>query len=142
MVRNIGALVAGFLVVVVVVSVLQAAGTLLYPPPEGLDPFDPANAEAFATYLENMPPTNWALAWGSEILGAFLGALTAGWIARQHRSVFAGVIVALALAGSINNWLSFSHPTWFIIGQLIAYPLVFLGVVRLLSRPAQNETTR
>jgi hypothetical protein len=139
MVRMIGAVVAGILVVVVVVSALQYAGTLFYPPPEGLDPFDPASADAFTAYLEGMPPASWALAWASEILGAFLGALAAGWIAFRHRSVFAGVIVALAIAGSVNNWLSFSHPTWFIVGQLIAYPLVFLGVLRLLSRLDHQE---
>ena len=135
MVRNIGAVVAGILVVLVVVSVLQYGGLLLYPPPEGLDPFDPAAAEAFAEYLAGMPLASWALASCSEILGAFLGALAAGRIARHHNSAFAGGIVALAIAGSINNWLSFSHPTWFIVGQLVAYPLVFLGVVRFLKRP-------
>lgn len=85
-----------------------------------------------------MPVTSWALAFSSELLGAFLGALTAGRLARHNQAAFAGGIVALALAGSINNWVSFSHPTWFIVGQLVAYPLVFFGVVRLLGRPGHQ----
>jgi hypothetical protein len=53
---------------------------------------------------------------------------------RERKAVFAGVIFALAFAASINNWLSFSHPAWFVGGQLVGYPLVFFGVVRLLQR--------
>ena len=64
----------------------------------------------------------------------FLGALAAASIAGHRKAVFAGALVLVGLAGSIMNWVSFSHPMWFMIGQLIAYPLVFVAVVRLLGR--------
>ena len=71
-----------------------------------------------------------------------LGALTAGWIAPNRRPWFAGGIVLLALLGSLNNWRMFEHPTWFVAGQLIAYPLVFLGAVALLrSVPGRPRGT-
>ena len=104
MARNIGAVLAGILVVGVVVAGLQYAGLVFYPPPEGLDPLDPADADAFAEYLADMPAGIWGWVFGAEILGAFLGALAAGRIAHSHRSWFAAGIVALAVAGSINNW--------------------------------------
>jgi len=132
MVRNIGAVVAGILVVGIVVGGLQYATSLLYPLPEGLDPFDPANAEALGEHMSRMPVSAWLLAFASEIVGVFLGALAAGTIARDRQAVFVGVLVVVGIAGSITNWVSFSHPMWFIIGQLVAYPLVFFGVVRLL----------
>ena len=137
MAKNIGAVLAGILVVGVVVAGLQYAGLMFYPPPEGLDFLDPANAAAVAEFLASMPLASWAWVFGSEILGAFLGALAAGRIASSHRSWFAGGIVALAVAGSINNWLSFSHPLWFIVGQLIAYTVVFLAVSKLLGKSDQ-----
>ncbi len=137
MAKNIGAVLAGILVVGVVVAGLQYAGLLFYPLPEGLDPFDPADAEDFAEYLADMPLASWVWVFGSEILGAFLGALAAGRIASSYRPWFAGGIVALAIAGSINNWLSFSHPLWFIVGQLIAYTVVFLAVSKLLGKSDQ-----
>ena len=112
---------------------------MFYPPPEGLDAFDPADAEAFAAYLADMPLASWVWVFGSEILGAFLGALAAGRIASSHRSWFAGGIVALAVAGSINNWVSFSHPTWFMVGQPLVYLLVFLAVTRLLSTKSPDS---
>ncbi len=139
MVRNIGAVLAGMVVVGAVVAGLQYAGLLLYPLPAGLDPLDPADAEAFAEFLAGMPLAMWAWVFGSEILGAFLGALAAGRIANHHHSWFAGGIVALAVAASINNWVSFSHPTWFIVGQLVAYALVFLAVTSLLGRHDQPD---
>ena len=98
------------------------------------------SATAFAEYLADMPLASWVWVFGSEILGAFLGALAAGRIANSHRSWFAGGIVALAVAGSINTWVSFSHPTWFMVGQPIAYALVFLGVGRLLGHPEHQDS--
>jgi len=134
MVRGIGAVVAGIIVVGVVVVVLQSLSLWIYPPPEGLDFFDPAQADAVAEYMAGVPTASWALALVSEVLGAFCGAWVTGSIARDRKPVFAGVIFALALAGSINNWLSFSHPTGFIVGELVTYPLAFFAVVRLLQR--------
>lgn len=131
MVRNIGAVMAGMLVVLVVVVALQSAGMLMYPPPDGFDPGDPDPA-AMAGYLEAMPLAMWLWVLSSEVIGAFLGAYAAGRIATQRRPLFAGIIVAVALAGSINNWVSFAHPAWFIVSQPIAYAAAFFVVVRLL----------
>ena len=140
MVRNIGAVLAGILVVGVVVGGLQYVTSLLYPLPEGLDPFDPADAEALGEHMSSMPVSAWVLAFGSEIVGVFLGALVAGSIARDRKVVFVGALVAVGLAGSIMNWLSFSHPTWFMVSQPIAYLLVFLGVGRLLGHPEHQDS--
>lgn len=145
MTRNIIAVVAGILVVFVVVGGLQYAASLLYPLPEGLDPFDPADAEALDAHMSSMPVSAWMLPFAAEIVGVFLGALAAGSIARDRKAMLVGALVVVGLAGSVMNWVSFSHPMWFIIGQLIAYPLVFFAVVRLLRRsgeqPAQRATS-
>lgn len=140
MIRKIGAVLAGIAVVFAVVSALHFASMSIWPLPEGLDPMDPADRQAFDEYLAGLPLGAWMLVYASEILGAFLGALAAGWIAGDHRRWFAGAIVALALAGSVANWLSFPHPTWFIAGQLLTYPLAYLAAVRLLApRPIPSR---
>ena len=137
--RKVGAVLAGVVVVGVVVMSLQWVGSLLYPLPEGLDPMDPADRGAFSDHLAGMPAASWALAFASELLGAFMGAWAAGRIAGAHRAWFAGGIVALALAASVLNWTSFSHPAWFIAGQLVGYPLILLAVARLLGRESTEE---
>ena len=131
--RAIGAVLAGFLVVGVVVAALQYMSTMLFPVPEGIDPFDPSDADAFLDYVMSLPLGAWLMAYGSELFGAFLGALTAGKIASSHQTRFAGAIVGIAVIASIINWVSFPHPTWFIVGQLVCYPLVFLAASRLLA---------
>ena len=84
MLRNIGAFVAGVLTLGLIVMTLQQISSALHPLPEGLDPLAPENAEAFATHLEGMPTMAWVVAMLSEVIGAFGGALVAGFIGRAH----------------------------------------------------------
>jgi hypothetical protein len=137
--RKIGAVAGGVAVVGVVVFSLQWVGTLIHPLPPGVNPGDPDDLPAFTAYLATMPFAAWALAWASEILGAFLGALTAGKIAETHRKRFAGGIVGVALLGSLTNWVSFPHPVWFMVGQLVAYPLVFLAASKFFPTNPYQE---
>ena len=133
--RMLGGVAVGVVVVGAVVIVLQGLGSSLYPLPEGVDPMDPADRDAFAAYVATMPVLAWLLAMVSELLGAFAGAVTGGWAARDRKGWVPGVVVALALTGSVVNWTSFAHPVWFIVGQVMGYPLVFLaarGAVRRL----------
>ena len=133
--RKIGAVVAGVAVLGAVVFALQWAGGLIHPLPPGVDPMNPDDQAAFTAHLATMPFVAWALAWGSEILGAFLGALTAGRIADSQKKWFSAGMVLLAVAGSVSNWVAFPHPVWFIVGQLVAYPLAFLAATKFLPPP-------
>ena len=134
MLRKVGAVLIGAVVVLCVVAALQFVSGALFPLPEGVTPFDPADAEAFASYVSSLPATAWLIAFASELLGAFLGALTAGVMARGGRAWVPGIVVLLALGASVANWGSFPHPGWFIIGQLIGYPVVFLLALSLVRR--------
>lgn len=142
MMRKVGAVVAGMLVVFSVVTAIQLVSARLFPLPAGVSPFDPADAEAFAAYVRALPTAAWLLAFGSELLGALLGGLTAGWIARARSLWVSGTVVALAMAASVMNWWTFSHPVWFIAAELIGYALVFLlvlGVGRRRSPAAVSD---
>lgn len=134
MARKIGAVIAGVLVLGVVVAALQFVSASIHPLPEGVDPFDPEDAAAFAEHLEGMPDSAWMVAFASELIGAFFGALVAGAIVHDRKRMFSAIIVGLALVGSVANWLSFAHPTWFIVGQLLVYPAVLAGVWGVLAR--------
>jgi hypothetical protein len=132
--RKIGAVVVGVLVLGLVVGVLQAIGASFRPLPEGVNPLDPADAEAFAAHLATMPAISWLFAFASELAGALLGALAAGWIAKGAARPISAIIVGLALVGSVLNWTLFAHPTWFIVGQLVGYPLVLAAAWGILGR--------
>lgn len=107
MVRNVLAVVAGFVTVGVTVAGLQWLSA--------------------------------SLAFGSELLGAFLGGLVAGRLASSHRARFALALVALAAAASVMNWVAFPHPVWFMVGQAVLYPVVFLGVRAFLPAAAPPD---
>lgn len=132
MLRKVAAVVAGLLVMGAVVMTLQWIGSLIHPLPPGVNPADPEDAAAFRAYLATMPVGVWILALGSELLGALLGGWVAARIAQDRRRLLAGVVVGLALAASVMNWLAFPHPWWFIGAQLVGYPLVALALVRLI----------
>lgn len=139
MLRRIGGVIVGLVVVVVVVLVLQMVGLRLHPPPEGIDPMDPADRDALLQFLASLPFAAWLHVFATEILGAFLGALAAGWIARDGLRPVTGTVMVLALCGSVYNWVSFPHPVWFMVGQVVAYPLALLLVWRILERRSRSS---
>lgn len=139
MFRRVASVVVGILVVGVVVGGLQLVSARLHPLPEGLDVFDPASADALAAHLETMPAISWAIAFGSELLGVFAGALAAGWIARDRARIVSGIVVGVGVLGSLNNWMSFEHPVWFVAGQLVLYPVVLMGVWAVLGGRRLDE---
>lgn len=134
--RNVSAIPAGLVVTALVVMGLQAISSSISPLPPGVDPMDPADAEAFADHLSGLPVITWVIAFLSELLGALLGGIAAGWVATSRKRWFSAAIVGLAFLGSLLNWTSFSHPAWFVAGQLLLYPLVlFLVWFAVETRP-------
>lgn len=141
MLRNIAAFVAGVVTLGLVVVTLQQISSALHPLPAGLDPLDPQNAEAFAAHLENMPAAAWVVAMFSEVIGALCGAVVAGFIGRSAARPLSAAVVGLGIAGSLFNWTSFTHPIWFIIGQLVLYPAALVLAWSILAKrpPAEAE---
>jgi uncharacterized membrane protein len=126
--RNVLAVPAGLVVTAVVVMVLQSVSSSISPLPPGIDPMDPADAEAFAEHVSGLPLVTWVIVFLSELVGALLGGIVAGRVATSRKRWFSGAIVGLALLGSLFNWTSFAHPAWFVAGQLLLYPLVLFLV--------------
>jgi len=133
MVRTLVGVLAGVAVLGVVVTLFQLVSSGMHPLPPGLDPMDPADAVAFAEHMAGMPALAWVIALFSEVLGAAAGALVAGVIARDALRGASGAVVGVATLGSVMNWTSFPHPTWFIVGQLVLYPVVLMSVWAVLS---------
>ncbi len=133
--RNIGGFLAGVLTLGVIVFSLQYVSFAIHPLPEGLDPMDPNQRDAFLAHVATMPALGWLIAALSEVVGATAGAFVAGKIGQAVR-VVSGLVVGLGVMGSVNNWISFPHPTWFIIAQLMLYPAGLLLVWKALESKA------
>jgi hypothetical protein len=124
--RNILAVVAGFLVGSAVNMGIVTIGPMLIPPPEGVDMSD---MDKFAENLKLLEPANFIAPWLAHALGTLAGAWTAAKVAASHKMKFALGIGVLFLLGGITMVATFGGPVWFTVLDLFgAYlPMGYLG---------------
>ncbi len=124
--RNILAIVAGFLIGSMVNMAIVAIGPMLIPPPQGVDMSD---MDKFAENLKLLKPANFVAPWLAHALGTLVGALIAAKLAASHKMKVALGIGVLFLLGGITMVSMFGGPIWFTLLDLIgAYiPMGYLG---------------
>jgi hypothetical protein len=124
--RNILAVVAGFFIGSVINMAIITVGSMVIPPPEGVDMSD---MEKFAENLKLLKPANFIAPWLAHALGTLVGAFIAARVAASHKMTFALGIGVFFLLGGIVMASMFGGPVWFIVLDLIgAYlPMGFLG---------------
>ena len=127
MVRNIVAVVVGVVLAGILVALVEGAGHILYPPPEGLDVTDPADQAR----LMEVIPTGAKIA---VVVAWFLGALAGAWTAmRIAGSVMPGWIVGLVMVAlSVFTTQMFPHPLWMMVSAYVL-PLVAVLVAKQLQ---------
>jgi hypothetical protein len=124
--RNILAVIAGFVVGSVVNMAIITVGPMVIPPPEGVNMSD---MDKFAENLKLLEPANFIAPWLAHALGTLVGAFIAAKVAASHKMMFALGIGVCFLLGGIMMELMFGGPVWFAVLDLIgAYlPMGFLG---------------
>ena len=118
--RNLGAVILGLIVGMIVNMLILQINAQFFPLPEGLDPTD---YEALKSFMQSQPATAWI-----GVLAAHLGqAFVGGWVAARlgsDRPVMLAMIVGgLSLAGGIANAVMLSTPAWTWI-EMPLYPVV------------------
>lgn len=131
--RGILATVLGVLVAGLCISLVQALGHRLYPPPEGLRRDD---VEALAVYVAQAPIGALLAVLLSWVVGIFAGGLLAASIARRRPRLYAGVVAAVILLGAILNFAAIPHPVWFVALTLPCLPLAGFASAALGARLA------
>lgn len=125
-VRNILAVVVGFIVGSVVNMGVITAGHALMPPPAG---FDGSSMEGVASTIHLLQPIDFIVPFLAHALGPFAGVLTAMFIAATRHRTIAIIMGVLFLAGGIAANVAIPAPTWYRIVDLVfAYvPMAWLG---------------
>lgn len=125
-VKNILAVIAGFVIGSVVNMAIVTVGPAVVPLPEGVDM---ANMDQFAENLKLLKPANFAAPWLAHAMGTLVGAWIAAMVAASHKMKFAITIGVLFLFGGISMVWMFGGPLWFIVLDLVgAYlPMAYLG---------------
>lgn len=129
--RNIAAVVAGFVVGSAVNMGLIALGPMLVPPPAGVDM---TTAEGLAAGIHLLEPKHFLMPFLAHALGTLAGAFAAYLVAGSHKAVFAWVIGVLFLAGGVGAAFMIPAPAWFIAVDLVLAYLPMAWLASLLGR--------
>ena len=124
-IRNILALVAGWLVGSIInMGLIQTGHTLI--PIEGVDPSD---MEALAAVMPTLDFKYFIFPFLAHALGTLAGAIVAGLLAVTHKMKFSLGIGVLFLIGGIMVNYMLPGPTWFAIADIVlAYiPMAWIG---------------
>lgn len=125
-IRNILAVVIGFLIGNVVNFAVLSAGHALMPPPAG---FDGSSMEGVASTIHLLRPIDFIVPFLAHALGPFAGVLSAMFIAASGRKTIAIILGALFLLGGIAANTMIPAPTWYrIVDLVLAYiPMAWLA---------------
>ncbi|MGB5323365.1 hypothetical protein [Lutimonas sp.] len=124
-IRNILALVAGWVVGSVInMGLIQTGHTLI--PIEGVDPSD---MEALAAVMPTLDFKYFIFPFLAHALGTLAGAIVAGLLAVSHKMKFSLGIGVLFLIGGIMVNYMLPGPTWFAVADIVlAYiPMAWIG---------------
>jgi hypothetical protein len=124
--RNVLAVVAGFVIGSIVNMGLIGASATAIPPPPGADV---ATMEGLKASMHLFEPRHFLFPFLAHALGTLVGAAAAAFIAASHEFQLAMTIGVLFLAGGIASVLMLPSPMWFDILDLsIAYiPMAWIG---------------
>lgn len=128
MMRSVLAVLAGLVVAGAVITLLEAAGHFVFPPPAGMDP---ANPESLKSAMRDMP----AGALWTVLIAWALGSLAGGWVAARIATrsylLHALIVGGIMLIGGIVNMAMIPHPLWFwVAGVIIFLPSAYAGARR------------
>lgn len=133
--RNIGAGVAGVVIAVLAVWLVQMIGHAVYPPPAGLDVND---LEAMKDYVAALPLGALLFVIASYFVGTLAGTCAACAIGTMLPRVFAILVGCLMLIATAMNVAMIPHPTWFIVVAVAAIAIgAWLGT--MCSRATARE---
>jgi len=112
MVKNIAAGVAGALVAVGLIWIIEIAGHTVYPPPPDLDFTD---TDAIRVYMSGLPLGAFLFVGGAWFIGTLGGTMAACHVGTAAPRVFAMVVGSLMLLATAINLATIPHPLWFSI---------------------------
>lgn len=138
-IRNLFAVLIGFIVGSLVNMSLVIVGPMVIPPPEGVDM---STVESLAATIHLMGPLNFLVPFLAHALGTLTGVLTTCLITHGKRTVLGYGMGVVFLAGGIAASTMIPAPMWFIVVDLLfAYlPMAWLGLT--LANRLRPQTSK
>jgi len=123
------AVVAGAVVAVGLIALVESVGHRVYPLPAGIDWSNPEQVRA---YVNGLPVGALVFVLAGWIVGAFVGGLVAAWIARPRAVLAASIVGAIVLAATLANLVMIPHPTWVAVAGVAGVVLAAFVAGRLM----------
>jgi len=124
--KNIAAGVAGVIIAVALVWLVETLGNSVYPPPPELN-F--ADKEAMRSYIASMPIGAFLFVGGAWFVATLGGTFAACKIGDARPVTFAMVVGGLMLIATAANLIMIPHPLWFsILGVVGVVVAAWLGM--------------
>lgn len=120
MVRKLLAAIAGLVVAVAIVALIETLGFALFPPPGGLD-FD--GKEQLLRYIKTLPVPVLLIVLLSWSAGVFAGSVTATILVWRRARMGCLIVTGFVLIAAISNMLMIPHPEWFMLAAIMVIPL-------------------
>lgn len=138
--RPILGVLAGLVVGIMLVGLVEALGIRLIPPPPGMDPTDPAS---IAAAVRTMPVGSFLFVLAAWFLGAGVGASTAMRFARSDARWPGLAVGGVILAATLYNLWTIPHPLWVAAAGVVG--IIVITVVAARPRgtaPGPGESAR
>lgn len=116
LIRNVIAMLAGVIVAMVLIVLLQSVAHSVYPPPPGLDYTNP---EVRKTVMMQAPAGALFIVLLSYFVGTFIGSWVAARLSAEAPLRQGYLIGLLLLVASVMNLKEVPHPLWFIVGNIV-----------------------
>jgi len=115
MLMDILGAVVGVIVAGLVVSIVEAIGHKIFPPPEGVNFKDPDQIKEIMHKIPFPAKVSVLIAWG---IGVLVGGSLAIWMAGG--TIWPAYVVAgFMLAGGFATMSKIPHPSWMVIGAVV-----------------------
>lgn len=134
--RTILGMLAGVMTMMAAIYLMESLGHALYPPPDGLDPRNPAHVARIAAAAPAGAMAMLVLGW---LVGAFTGGWVAARIARHARA--AAIFVALVVMAGVAGMMVIvpAHPHWVAaLGLLLPIPVALVAAMLAAPRTAAS----
>ena len=115
--KNIGAGLAGVVIAMLSVWLVQKIGHAVYPPQADIDLND---IEAMKAYVATLPIGALLFVVASYFIGTTVGTCIACTIGTMLPRIYALLIGCLMLVATTMNVMMIPHPTWFILAAVVA----------------------
>lgn len=130
--RSILAILSGLLTAAVLTALLEAAGHLIFPPPQIIDPMD---TEALKQMMAQMPLGSLisvVIAW---LVAGFTGGFVTAKIDRENHTRSVLTVAVIMTLATIANLIMIPHPLW----MMITGPAGYLVCTILGGRVARSH---